>query len=109
VDWNGSPERPPTFLGAAANWYGPCCLVVWCRWTGNGKVALIESAQAMGIQRYVFSPSTSATSTPRCPSWRSSAARRKYLHDQTSLNYTTIRLCGFMQVRPGYTSIHAET
>lgn len=64
----------------------------------NGKVALIESAQAMGIQRYIFFSIHECEKHPEVPLMEIKRCTEKYLQDQTSLNFTTIRLCGFMQV-----------
>lgn len=66
----------------------------------DGKVALIQCAQAMGIQRYVFFSIHNCDKHSDVPLMRIKAATEKYL-EQSGLNYTTLRLCGFMQALIG--------
>lgn len=62
----------------------------------EGKVALIQCAQAMGIQRYVFFSIHDCEKFPEVPLMNIKTATEKYLQS-SGLNYTTFRLCGFMQ------------
>jgi uncharacterized protein YbjT (DUF2867 family) len=63
----------------------------------EGKVALIQCAQAMGIQRYVFFSIHNCEKHPEVPLMLIKSCTEKFL--QTSgLNYTIFRNCGFMQV-----------
>lgn len=61
-----------------------------------GKVALIQSAQAMGIQRYVFFSIHNCEKHPEVPLMQMKTCTEKYLAD-SGLNFTIFRLCGFMQ------------
>ncbi|CAI7861828.1 unnamed protein product [Closterium sp. NIES-53] len=63
----------------------------------DGKVALIQSAQAMGVQRYLFFSIHESEQHPEVPLMEIKKCTEKLL-EQSTLNYTTIRLCGFMQV-----------
>jgi uncharacterized protein YbjT (DUF2867 family) len=62
----------------------------------DGKVALIQSAQAMGIQRYVFFSIHNCTQHPEVPLMQIKSCTEKFLAE-SGLNYTVFRLCGFMQ------------
>ena len=53
----------------------------------------------MGIQRYVFFSIHNCDKHSQVPLMRIKLATEKYL-EQSGLNYTTLRLCGFMQVNP---------
>ena len=66
----------------------------------EGKVALIQCAQAMGIQRYVFCSILNAASHPEVPLMQIKACTETYLA-ASGLPYTTFRLCGFMQALIG--------
>jgi uncharacterized protein YbjT (DUF2867 family) len=63
----------------------------------EGKVALIQCAQAMGIQRYVFFSIFNCDKHPEVPLMNIKACTEDFLAS-SGLNYTTLRLCGFMQV-----------
>lgn len=62
----------------------------------DGKVALIQCAQAMGIQRYMFFSIHNCDKHPEVPLMQMKTCTEKYLAD-SGLNYTIFRLCGFMQ------------
>eukprot|EP00884_Botryococcus_braunii_P001351 jgi/Botrbrau1/11216/Bobra.0075s0012.1 len=62
----------------------------------EGKVALIQCAQAMGIQRYVFFSIFDCDKNPEVPLLQVKSCTEKFLQS-SGLNYTTFRLCGFMQ------------
>ncbi|KAG8364447.1 hypothetical protein BUALT_Bualt19G0129800 [Buddleja alternifolia] len=62
----------------------------------EGKVALIQCAKAMGIQKYVFFSIHNCDKHPEVPLMEIKYCTEKFLHD-TGLNHITIRLCGFMQ------------
>ncbi|BFI42212.1 hypothetical protein AXG93_2139s1110 [Marchantia polymorpha subsp. ruderalis] len=62
----------------------------------DGKVALIQCAKAMGIQKYVFFSIHNCEKHPEVPLMEIKRCTEKYLAE-SGLNYTTIRLCGFMQ------------
>jgi uncharacterized protein YbjT (DUF2867 family) len=62
----------------------------------DAKVALIQSAKAMGIQRYMFFSIFNCDKHPEVPLMNIKSATEKYL-EQSGLNYTTFRCCGFMQ------------
>ncbi|KIZ05007.1 Uncharacterized protein ycf39 [Monoraphidium neglectum] len=62
----------------------------------EGKVALIQCAQAMGIQRYVFFSIFNCDKHPEVPLMNIKACTEDFLAS-SGLNYTTLRLCGFMQ------------
>ncbi|CAM6129248.1 unnamed protein product [Calypogeia fissa] len=62
----------------------------------DGKVALIQCAKAMGIQRFVFFSIHNCEKHPEVPLMEIKRCTEKYLAE-SGLNYTTIRLCGFMQ------------
>lgn len=66
----------------------------------EGKVALIQCAQAMGIQRYVFFSIHNCDKHSDVPLMRIKSATEKYL-EKSGLNFTTLRLCGFMQALIG--------
>eukprot|EP00270_Netrium_digitus_P000120 TRINITY_DN1013_c0_g1_i6.p1 TRINITY_DN1013_c0_g1~~TRINITY_DN1013_c0_g1_i6.p1 ORF type:complete len:427 (+),score=101.28 TRINITY_DN1013_c0_g1_i6:51-1283(+) len=78
----GRPEEPISTV----DWYG--------------KVALIKCAQAMGIQRFIFFSIHDCEKHPQVPLMQIKKCMEDYLA-QTSLNYTVIRLCGFMQALIG--------
>lgn len=62
----------------------------------EGKVALIQCAQAMGVQRYVFFSIFNCDKYPEVPLMNIKACTEEFLAS-SGLNYTTLRLCGFMQ------------
>lgn len=62
----------------------------------EGKVALIQSAKAMGIQKYVFFSIHNCDTHPEVPLMEIKFCTEKFLQE-SGLNHVTIRLCGFMQ------------
>ncbi|EOA16670.1 hypothetical protein CARUB_v10004859mg [Capsella rubella] len=62
----------------------------------EGKVALIQCAKAMGIQKYVFYSIHNCDKHPEVPLMEIKYCTEKFLQD-SGLNHITIRLCGFMQ------------
>lgn len=62
----------------------------------DGKVALIQCAQAMGIQRYVFFSILKCDKHPEVPLMNIKHATEQFLAT-SGLNFTVFRLCGFMQ------------
>jgi len=62
----------------------------------EGKVALIQCAQAMGIQRYVFCSILHCDRHPEVPLMNIKHCTEQYLAS-SGLDYTVFRLCGFMQ------------
>lgn len=62
----------------------------------EGKVALIQSAMAMGIQRYVFFSIHDCDKYPDVPLMNIKHCTEKFLAE-SGLNYTVFRLCGLMQ------------
>uniref|UniRef100_A0A803MCF2 NmrA-like domain-containing protein n=1 Tax=Chenopodium quinoa TaxID=63459 RepID=A0A803MCF2_CHEQI len=62
----------------------------------EGKVALIQCAKAMGIQKYVFFSIHNCDKHPEVPLMEIKYCTEKFLQD-SGLNHITIRLCGFMQ------------
>ncbi|XP_057500915.1 protein HIGH CHLOROPHYLL FLUORESCENCE PHENOTYPE 244, chloroplastic-like [Actinidia eriantha] len=62
----------------------------------EGKVALIQCAKAMGIQKFVFFSIHNCDKHPEVPLMEIKYCTEKFLKD-TGINHITIRLCGFMQ------------
>ncbi|KAG2483956.1 hypothetical protein HYH03_017202 [Edaphochlamys debaryana] len=62
----------------------------------EGKVALIQAAQAMGISRYVFFSIYDCDKHPQVPLMNIKSATEKFL-GSSGLDYTVFRLCGFHQ------------
>ncbi|KAJ1399042.1 NmrA-like domain [Sesbania bispinosa] len=62
----------------------------------EGKVALIQCAKAMGIQKYVFYSIHNCDKHPEVPLMEIKYCTEKFLRD-SGLNHVIIRLCGFMQ------------
>lgn len=62
----------------------------------EGKVALIQCAKAMGIQKFVFFSIHNCDEHPEVPLMEIKHCTEKFLQD-SGLTYITIRLCGFMQ------------
>lgn len=62
----------------------------------DGKVALIQCAQAMGIQRYIFFSILRCDQHPEVPLMNIKYATEQFLAS-SGLNFTVFRLCGFMQ------------
>ena len=60
-------------------------------------MALIQCAQAMGIQRYIFFSIHNCDRHPEVPLMLIKSCTEKYL-EASGLNFTTFRMCGFMQV-----------
>eukprot|EP00249_Psilotum_nudum_P013777 c24506_g1_i1 orf=341-1600(+) len=69
----------------------PIRMVDW-----DGKVALIQCAKAMGIQKFVFYSIHNCENHPEVPLMEIKRCTEKYIIEG-DLNYTIIRLCGFMQ------------
>ena len=66
----------------------------------EGKVALIQSAQAMGIQRYIFFSILHCDRHPEVPLMNIKHCTEQFLAS-SGLKYTTFRLCGYMQALIG--------
>jgi uncharacterized protein YbjT (DUF2867 family) len=64
----------------------------------EAKVKLIQAAKMMGIQRYIFFSIDKCEKHPEVPLMDIKRCTEIYL-EESGLNYTTLRLCGFMQVR----------
>mmetsp|Transcript_8980 Transcript_8980/g.16167 ORF Transcript_8980/g.16167 Transcript_8980/m.16167 type:complete len:400 (-) Transcript_8980:171-1370(-) len=62
----------------------------------EGKKALIQSAQAMGIQRFIFCSIHDCDKHPEVPLMNIKRCTENYLKE-SGLNYTVLRMCGFMQ------------
>jgi len=62
----------------------------------QGKVALIQCAQAVGIERYIFFSIFNCDKHPEVPLMNIKHCTEQYLA-ASGLNYTVLRLCGFMQ------------
>jgi uncharacterized protein YbjT (DUF2867 family) len=62
----------------------------------EGKVALVQAAQAMGIQRYIFFSILDCDKHPSVPLMNIKACTEDFIKN-TGLNYTIFRLCGLMQ------------
>ncbi|XP_078448164.1 NAD(P)-binding Rossmann-fold superfamily protein [Wolffia australiana] len=62
----------------------------------EGKVALIQCAKAMGIQKYVFYSIHNCDRHPEVPLMEIKYCTEKYLQE-SGLKHNIIRLCGFMQ------------
>ncbi|KAF6157780.1 hypothetical protein GIB67_038248 [Kingdonia uniflora] len=62
----------------------------------EGKVALIQCAKAMGIQKYVFFSIHNCDKHSEVPLMEIKYCTEKFLQD-SGLTHITIRLCGFMQ------------
>jgi uncharacterized protein YbjT (DUF2867 family) len=61
-----------------------------------GKVALIQCAQAMGINRYIFFSIFNCDKHPEVPLMNIKACTEDFLAN-SGVNFTVLRLCGFMQ------------
>lgn len=55
-------------------------------------------SQAMGIQRYIFFSIHNAERHPEVPLMQVKTCTEQYIQ-QSGLDYTIFRLCGFMQAR----------
>jgi len=62
----------------------------------EGKVALIQSAQAMGIQRYMFCSIHDCDKYPNVPLMNIKHKTEQFLAE-SGLDFTVLRMCGFMQ------------
>ncbi|CAA0827736.1 NAD(P)-binding Rossmann-fold superfamily protein [Striga hermonthica] len=62
----------------------------------EGKVALIQCAKAMGVQKFVFFSIHNCDKHPEVPLMEIKYCTEKFIRD-SGLNHITIRLCGFMQ------------
>merc|ERR1712070_82945 len=61
-----------------------------------GKIALIQTAEAMKIQRYIFYSILECDKYPSIPLMNIKACTEDFI-ESTGLNFTIFRLCGFMQ------------
>ena len=61
-----------------------------------GKKALIQCAQAMGIQKYIFCSIANSDKHPEVPLMQIKACTEEFLK-ASGLDYTIMRLCGFHQ------------
>jgi uncharacterized protein YbjT (DUF2867 family) len=62
----------------------------------DGKVALIQAVQKAGIERFIFFSIMGASQYPKVPLMDIKDCTEKYLQD-SELNYTILRPCGFFQ------------
>ena len=62
----------------------------------EGKVALMKSAKAMGIERYIFYSIARCEQYHQVPLMQVKHRTEQYLQ-QLGLKYTIVKLCGFMQ------------
>lgn len=62
----------------------------------QGKVSLIQCAQAMGISRYIFFSIHNCDRHPEVPLMTIKNSTEEFLQS-SGLNFTIFRLCGFMQ------------
>lgn len=62
----------------------------------DGKVALIQAAQAAGVQRYIFFSILDAEKYPDVPLMNIKQCTEQFL-EKAGINYTILRPCGFMQ------------
>lgn len=62
----------------------------------EGKVALIQAAQVIGVQKYVFFSILECEKYPDVPLMNIKACTETFIKN-TNMNYTIFRLCGFMQ------------
>ena len=66
----------------------------------QGKVALMKCCRAMGIERYIFYSIEKCEEHPDVPLMQVKYRSEQYL-EQLGLNYTTLKLSGFMQALIG--------
>jgi uncharacterized protein YbjT (DUF2867 family) len=66
----------------------------------EGKVALIQAAAAMGVQRYVFFSILGADRHPEVPLMNIKACTERLLAE-SGMDFTVLRLAGFMQAAIG--------
>lgn len=62
----------------------------------DGKVALIQAAKAAGVERFIFFSILDAEKYPHVPLMEIKRCTELFLAE-AGLNYTNLRLCGFMQ------------
>jgi len=62
----------------------------------DGKVALIQAAKAAGVERYIFFSILEAEKYPQVPLMEIKRCTELFL-SEAGMNYTILRLCGFMQ------------
>jgi uncharacterized protein YbjT (DUF2867 family) len=62
----------------------------------DGKVALVQAAQAIGIQRYIFFSIFECDRYPKVPLMKIKACTEEFIKS-TQVNFTIFRLCGIMQ------------
>lgn len=62
----------------------------------NGKVALIQAAKAAGVERFIFFSILDAQKYPDVPLMEIKRCTELFL-SEAGMNYTILRLCGFMQ------------
>jgi len=98
ADLNDLASIPPTFVGvhtvidaATARPEESIQKVDW-----ESKIAMVQTAQAMGIQRYIFFSIFDCDRHPSVPLMNIKACSEDLIR-KTDLNYTIFRLCGFMQ------------
>mmetsp|Transcript_17107 Transcript_17107/g.25643 ORF Transcript_17107/g.25643 Transcript_17107/m.25643 type:complete len:469 (+) Transcript_17107:64-1470(+) len=97
-DLGQATSIPPAMLGvdtvidcATARPEEPLRRVDW-----DGKVALIETAQALGVKRFIFFSIDKCEQYPEVKLMDMKAKTENYLAE-TDLDYTVFRMCGFMQ------------
>lgn len=62
----------------------------------DGKVALIQAAKAAGVERFIFFSILDAEKYPNVPLMEIKRCTELFLQE-AGINYTILRLCGFMQ------------
>ncbi len=62
----------------------------------DGKVALIQAAKAAGVERFIFFSILDAEKYPNVPLMEIKQCTELFLQE-AGINYTILRLCGFMQ------------
>ncbi len=62
----------------------------------DGKVALIQAAKAAGVERFIFFSILDAEKYPNVPLMEIKRCTELFL-SEAGMNYTILRLCGFMQ------------
>lgn len=97
-DLSNPEDLPPALVGvhtvvdcATGRPEEPIAKIDW-----EAKTRLIQSCVAMGIQRFIFFSIDKCDQHPEVPLMRIKHCTERYL-EHSGLNYTTLRLCGFMQ------------
>jgi uncharacterized protein YbjT (DUF2867 family) len=62
----------------------------------DGKVALIQAAKQAGVERYIFFSILNAAKYPQVPLMEIKRCTERFL-EQSGLDYTILRPCGFLQ------------